>query len=738
MASHRGGESIALLGRRPRDRIEGEAQHHGDARADEEGGATWTREGTSDGERRSERDDEDARASAWDESPRAVSSERGASAARGGRGAIARAALAAAAALCVGTLAAVMVWKSSAEGGGVNGDGLGKMASLGKKSSLSSSFESRGKTVRAARGSSFTGTAVDLDPASAKALRTWHQRKHAEASLGRAFHSGALEETGAFNPVLEGANWRTGSRGANERRHGAAARSSLKSEYEEIDYKDDDEKPARGKLGDVPEFMKHAASSDVAMQGLAAGATGSAATTCDMTKCSTNFQVIDPACDVGGIGCVGSTGCRFCKVVGREEEGAMADQPEIPTCNSCVCEHHGFTEGCAGMKTATSTPTPATPTPTPALTPTPTPALTPTPAEPAVDGAPDIFTDAGTEDETPTVAGQGESTSVVAVEEDLGAAARTCNFNVCDAKLLYSMYDPVCKQSGGLGCLGDTGCRFCKTDHQDESISYEEGWPRCPTCICDKYSIEGCVGGAPAVPVGTAAQPQATQTQSPAVQPRAEYEGREDADQGIPTPPVTPAAQPVVQPMPQPAAQQPAAQPQEAVQPQQPEQPAAQPQEAVQPQQPEQPAAPAQPPVNVDPGRFAAAGMGAMEESGPVDAIPSEWRITAAGVEWVQTEFGKLQTCQERCTMVQKSCVEHSWPNNMNDLRDVASRTTAADGKGGVVACKEILMNDKTEHCGGVAALSGRCFLSPSHGHLPASCTYAPKNSDCTHMCPCA
>ena len=68
------------------------------------------------------------------------------------------------------------------------------------------------------------------------------------------------------------------------------------------------------------------------------------------------------------------------------------------------------------------------------------------------------------------------------------------------------------------------------------------------------------------------------------------------------------------------------------------------------------------------------------------------------------------------------------------DLR----RVVGADGKGGVVACKEILMNDKTEHCGGVAALSGRCFLSPSHGHLPASCTYAPKNSDCTHMCPCA
>ena len=109
-------------------------------------------------------------------------------------------------ALCVGTLAAVMVWKSSAEGGGVNGDGLGKMASLGKKSSLSSSFGSRGRRSRRA-GSSFTGTAVDLDPASAKALRTWHQRKHAEASLGRAFHSGALEETGAFNPVLEGANW---------------------------------------------------------------------------------------------------------------------------------------------------------------------------------------------------------------------------------------------------------------------------------------------------------------------------------------------------------------------------------------------------------------------------------------------------------------------------------------------------------------------------------------------------
>ena len=91
MASHREGESIALLGRRPRDRIEGEAQHHGDARGDEEGGATWTREGTSDGERRRESDDEDAYASARDEGLSAVSSERGARGARGGRGAIARA-----------------------------------------------------------------------------------------------------------------------------------------------------------------------------------------------------------------------------------------------------------------------------------------------------------------------------------------------------------------------------------------------------------------------------------------------------------------------------------------------------------------------------------------------------------------------------------------------------------------------------------------------------------------------
>ena len=666
-----------------------------------------------------------------------MSSERGARGARGGRGAIARA-LAAAAALCVGTLAAVTVWKSSAEGGGVNGDGLGKMASLGKKWSSSSSFESRGKTVRTGARVILHGHGGGSRSGERQGPADVAPKKTRRGVFGTGVSHGRARREGSVQSLLEGANWRTGSSGANERQNGAAARSSLKSEYEEIDYKDDDEKPARGKLGDVPDFMKHAASSDVAMQGLAAGATGSAATKCDMTKCSTNFQVIDPACDVGGIGCVGSTGCRFCKIVGREEEGAMADQPEIPTCNSCVCEHHGFTEGCAGMKTATSTPTPATPTPTPALTPTPTPALTPTPAEPAVDGAPDIFTDTGTDDKTPTVAGQGESTSVVAVEDDLGAAARTCNFNVCDAKLLYSMYDPVCKQSGGLGCLGDTGCRFCKTDHQDESISYEEGWPRCPTCICDKYSIEGCVGGAPAVPAGTAAQPQATQTQSPAAQPRAEYEDHEYADEGIPTPRDSHGATGGAT-MPQPAAQQ-RAQPQEAAQPQQPaaqpQQPAAQPQEAAQPQQPEQPAAPVQPPVNVD-GRFAAAGMGAMEESGPVDAIPSEWRITAAGVEWVQTEFGKLQTCQERCTMVQKSCVEHSWPNNMNDLRDIASRSTAA-AAGRRRRVQEILMNDKTEHCGGVAALSGRCFLSPSHGHLPASCTYAPKNSDCTHMCPCA
>jgi hypothetical protein len=47
------------------------------------------------------------------------------------------------------------------------------------------------------------------------------------------------------------------------------------------------------------------------------------------------------------------------------------------------------------------------------------------------------------------------------------------------------------------------------------------------------------------------------------------------------------------------------------------------------------------------------------------------------------------------------------------------------------------LLNDETQHCGGVSALSGRCFLSPSHGHLPASCAYAGSHADCTNICPC-
>ena len=155
MASHREGESIALLGRRPRDRIEGEAQHHGDARGDEEGGATWTREGTSDGERRWESDDEDAYASARDEGLSAVSSERGARGARGRRGAIARATLAAA------SRRGVVV----AGGVDVSNAGFGAVDDASWTTVYEGFVDGRGRTAVAT-------TEADASPASPSGTRT--------------------------------------------------------------------------------------------------------------------------------------------------------------------------------------------------------------------------------------------------------------------------------------------------------------------------------------------------------------------------------------------------------------------------------------------------------------------------------------------------------------------------------------------------------------------------------------
>jgi len=544
---------------------------------------------------------------------------------------------------------------------------------------------------------------------------------------------------------------------------------------------------------------------------------GDVGVSCNMDVCGDKYQVYDPSCRDGGLGCVGTSSCRFCKVEGQPGGGTYA------LCEQCVCEHHGIT-GCKGDAVAlgahhshnhqdsSSSSSVASSYASSYASPTST-----TSEQSA----------SSYSLSSPSGGGSSSSSSsslITRASSSSSGAGRTCKYNVCDSKILFLMWDPECERDGGIGCMGDNGCRFCKTDYEDETIIYDPAWEPCHACVCEKYGVTGCVGvpgnGHPVHHLrikhddddddkssapSSFDSPSSSSTQHHHVHstkkvyepekksmyeeqqeeyvaqyskgPEQQYAPQEQWAQGTESDDLVEQykqqyAQPVDQSQ-QPAAQQqqyaqPAAQQQQYAQPetqqQQYAQPETQQQQYAQPetqQQPQQqqyaqpdqseeqsqlaaasddvpaPVQPAAPKANDNPGRFAAAGMKPNEESGPVDALPQDQRITSTGIQWMQTRFGALQTCEARCAEVKKTCIEHSWPADLNELRDVASRALNGNGSGDVVECKEILLNDKTQHCGGVSALSGRCFLAPSHGHLPASCTYAAPNSDCTNLCPC-
>ena len=531
---------------------------------------------------------------------------------------------------------------------------------------------------------------------------------------------------------------------------------------------------------------------------------GDVGVSCNMDVCGDKYQVYDPSCRDGGLGCVGTSSCRFCKVEGQPGGGTYA------LCEQCVCEHHGIT-GCKGDAVAlgahhshnhqdsSSSSSVASSYASSYASPTST-----TSEQSA----------SSYSLSSPSGGGSSSSSSsslITRASSSSSGAGRTCKYNVCDSKILFLMWDPECERDGGIGCMGDNGCRFCKTDYEDETIIYDPAWEPCHACVCEKYGVTGCVGvpgnGHPVHHLrikhddddddkssapSSFDSPSSSSTQHHHVHstkevydpekksmyeeqqeeyvaqyskgPEQQYAPQEQWAQGTESDDLVEQykqqyAQPVDQSQQQQSQQQQYAQPVDQSQ-----QPAAQQQQYAQPatqQQPQQqqyaqpdqseeqsqlaaasddvpaPVQPAAPKANDNPGRFAAAGMKPNEESGPVDALPQDQRITSTGIQWMQTRFGALQTCEARCAEVKKTCIEHSWPADLNELRDVASRALNGNGSGDVVECKEILLNDKTQHCGGVSALSGRCFLAPSHGHLPASCTYAAPNSDCTNLCPC-
>jgi len=471
---------------------------------------------------------------------------------------------------------------------------------------------------------------------------------------------------------------------------------------------------------------------------------------CNFAACDAKYMMVDDRClPSGGLGCVADTGCRYCAVDNAPDGWKLQG---LPKCAQCVCDKFGL-HGCdATLRKAPKTNVIGTQTfPQTALTVLPTNPTT-NPVDPLPGNAPlrpDMYDAA---------IGRSEYESSLSSHSSL---AQMCNFEKCDAGLRYQMYDHECKANGGLGCIGKSGCRFCSTD--DDSISYQDGLPSCAPCVCEKYGVRGCHYGSSSMnTVLKASQPTAqapwtgssgssawyTSLSEKASSYRSSDSSTSSSKNSQPsvstvyqTQPAAYRTQPAVAYQTQPAV---AYQTQPAVAYQ--TQPAVayqtQPAVAYQTQpvanQP-QPAATyqSQPATGVipDPERFAKSGLGSMQETGPVDPLPEYFRIGANRVDWQQTKFGESQSCQARCQSIGKTCSDAHWPRDLNQLRDVISRTTPS---GATLTCNEIRAIDPIGHCSGVSALSGRCFLNPPTGVAATSCASIPRHSDCTTFCPCA
>jgi len=555
----------------------------------------------------------------------------------------------------------------------------------------------RGGAVRRARGARFLG--MTYEGASGEPARG----EAAEAALGTsaaattyvAFRGGALiEDGGAVNPWLSAPvpKW-------SEMMHAASGESGATAQLavefpQMVDVPDMQSSsvlkgPMPTGVNAAPKVTTTTAKpttvSTTAAKPVAASDPDALAM-CDFTSCDAKYMMVDERCKAnGGLGCVAQSGCRYCTL----DAADAWKLPGLPKCAQCVCDKFGLSgcdatlrkSGGNGLTTPQTTMTTATTSETMKL--------------------------------LPTTATSPQTTSFGAAIGHSEADAM-CDWSRCDARTKYQMFDKSCKETGGLGCIGQHGCRFCRTD--DDSLNYEHGLPRCSQCVCDKYGVSGCrdsqsVSDDDAEPIEPSAIPPWVKS-SPS---GGSYGGmdtfhissdseskhrhddddddrdnkredeREDARRASPayanTNPVAPVAE-----------------------------------------------------ILPDPDRFAKSGLGNMQETGPVDPLPEHFRIGANGVDWQQTKFGDGQSCQARCQEIGKTCSDLYWPRDMNQLRDVISRTTPS---GTALTCNEIRVVDPVGHCSGVASLSGRCFLNPPTGLAAPTCMTPSIHSDCTTFCPC-
>ena len=259
------------------------------------------------------------------------------------------------------------------------------------------------------------------------------------------------------------------------------------------------------------------------------------------------------------------------------------------------------------------------------------------------------------------------------------AAAGACDFARCDAAAGPQVFDETCVSLGGLGCIGQTGCRFCKAGAIGEA-----GLATCPPCVCQAMGVAGCVSGGAgadgALRMGGVGKAEATTATN-------------DFDGGVP---VDVASRVVAAPA--------ALTTEGAVR--------------------------ASPEALTRPDEAEAQTSAEAAAAAATPAAP----FSVAGVSWLLTPFGFLESCAERCARAHMRCDDTRFPSSFQDFVSVVGATNPESGRDDV--CASVLENDPSRHCVfPLYALSGRCYWQPNRA--PSCVTAEDAHADCQHFCPC-
>ena len=279
---------------------------------------------------------------------------------------------------------------------------------------------------------------------------------------------------------------------------------------------------------------------------------------------------------------------------------------------------------------------------------------------------------------TPASSDRGVFSNTAERAKSVPSASGACDFSRCDAAAGPQVVDESCVSMGGLGCIGQTGCRFCKA-----GAIGELGLATCPPCVCQAMGVTGCGDT-------TAADDDVFQSGGvgKAEASTASTASTSDFDDGVPVN----AAERVI-------------------------------------------AAPAA--LTTEGAVVAPPEALLRPEDVPADAAPAATAtapFSVAGVAWLLTPFGYLETCEQRCARAKMRCDDTKFPSTFQDFVSVVGATNPEPGRDDV--CASVLETDPSRHCVfPLYALSGRCYQQPARA--PSCVTAEDAHADCQHFCPC-